>query len=89
MFVRNTHLNFFHKLGNYFAPMNETCSCFSFGLIVQHKEVMFKYSQLQQFINKQERVSFIGVKLRAKEPNLMKEHAKYHIQTDWHKCRKE
>ena len=38
---------------------------------------------------KQERVSFIGAKLRAKEQHLMKEQAKSHRQTDWHDYRRE
>ena len=38
---------------------------------------------------KQERVSFIGAKLRAKEPHLMKEQAKYHRQTDCNNYRRE
>ena len=38
---------------------------------------------------KQERVSFIGAKLRAKEQHLMKEQAKYHRQTDSHNNRRE
>ena len=37
----------------------------------------------------QERVSFIGAKLRAKEQHLMKEQAKYHRLTDGQYYRRE